>query len=226
MNIRSILMRSLPTQPCLLCGALSHDGTWCADCDADLPRLLAAHCPICALPTTQGEICGHCLKKMPPFDHTVAAFTYAFPVDKLIGALKFHERLTLVNSLADAVSKQIEFRADCIVAMPLHPLRLRERGFNQSLLLARRIAKTLRIPLLVDACQRIRNTTPQSTLPWKERDKNMRDAFNCAIGFGGKHVAIVDDVLTTGASVGELAKVLRQSGANEVSAWVVARTLP
>lgn len=226
LDIRSIFMRTLPAQPCLLCGALSHDGVWCTACNHDLPRLTAAHCPICALPTVHGETCGHCLKKMPPFDHTVAAFTYDFPIDKLIGALKFNERLNLVNSLADALATQIEFRADCLVAMPLHPMRLRERGFNQSLLLARRIARSLNIPLLVNACQRTRNTTPQSTLPWKERDKNMRDAFSCSTDFEGKHVAIVDDVLTTGASVGELAKVLRHHGAKEISAWVVARTLP
>lgn len=163
---------------------------------------------------------------MPPFDHTVAAYLYAFPVDKLIGALKFNERLSLANSLADAVSRQVEFPADCIMPVPLHPQRLRERGFNQSLLLALRIAKNLRIPLLANSCQRVRNTTPQSTLPWKERDKNMRDAFSCDGDFDGKHIAIVDDVMTTGASIGELAKVLRQRGAREVSAWVVARTLP
>jgi ComF family protein len=173
-----------------------------------------------------GDICGACLQKTPPFGHTVAAFTYAFPIDKLIGALKFHENLTLVNCLADALARQVELLPDCIVAMPLHPQRLRERGFNQSLLLAKRISKTLAIPLLHDACLRTRNTTPQSSLPWKERDKNVRAAFSCSIDFTGQHVAIVDDVMTTGSSAGELAKVLRECGATQISAWVVARTLP
>jgi ComF family protein len=227
-DIGTIFARLLPAQPCLLCGAASHNGLCCADCDADLPRLSEDHCPVCALPTLAGSVCGHCLKQAPAFDYTVAAFSYRFPVDKLIQALKFRDRLILNNYLAQAVVQRITARADCIVAMPLHPLRLRERGFNQSLLLARRISRKLHIPLLPDACERIRNTPPQSTLPWKERDKNMRQAFACTANSGirGKHVAIVDDVMTTGASIGELARILKQAGAREVSAWVVARTLP
>jgi ComF family protein len=218
----------LPAQPCLLCGAASHDGLCCANCDADLPRLTEDHCPICALPTLAGSICGHCLKHPPAFDHTVAAFKYKFPADKLIQALKFRDHLILTNFLAQAVVRQVATGADCIVAMPLHPVRLRERGFNQSLLLARHISRKLHIPLLPNACERVRNTPPQSALPWKERDKNMRQAFSCKADSGvrGKHVAIVDDVMTTGASVGELARALKQAGASEVSAWVVARTLP
>jgi ComF family protein len=158
----------------------------------------------------------------------VAAFAYAFPVDKLIQALKFNERLILVNYLADALVKRANSMPDRLVALPLHPTRLRERGFNQSLLLAQRIAQRMNIPLLSSLCERVRNTPPQSTLPWKERDKNMRQAFICTpnADVRGKHVAIVDDVMTTGASIGELARALKQAGASEVSAWVVARTLP
>ena len=218
----------LPAQPCLLCGANTHDGLCCAACDADLPRLTDDHCPICALPTLAGSICGQCLKQPPPFDHTVAAFSYKFPLDKLIQALKYRDRLILVNFLADALTRSITTKPDCIVALPLHPARLRERGFNQSLLLARQISRRLDLPLLADACERVRNTPPQSSLPWKERDKNMRQAFACKPGADvrGKHVAVVDDVMTTGASIGELARALKKAGASEVSAWVVARTLP
>lgn len=228
LNIRPLLAHLLPAQPCLLCGALSHDGLCCAACDADLPRLDAAHCPVCALPTMAGEVCGQCLKDPPAFDRTVAAFSYSFPVNQLIKALKFHERLILVDFLADRLAAQVEVRPDLLVALPLHPARLQERGFNQSQLLAARIAKRLRVPLLADACRRVRDTPPQSALPWKERGKNMRGAFEVAASAGlrGKHVAIVDDVMTTGASTGELARALKQAGASEVSVWVVARTLP
>jgi len=227
-DIGAKFTRFLPAQPCLLCGTNTHDGLSCAACDADLPRLTEEHCPVCALPALSGSICGRCLKQAPPFDHTVAAFSYQFPLDKLIQALKYRERLILVNYLADSLTRHITTRPDCIVALPLHPARLRERGFNQSLLLARRISRQLGIPLLADACERVRNTPPQSSLPWKERDKNMRQAFACKPGadMRGKHVAVVDDVMTTGASVGELARALKQAGASEVSAWVVARTLP
>jgi ComF family protein len=156
----------------------------------------------------------------------VAVFAYAFPVDKLVQALKFGEQLLLAPQLAGRLAQRIETRPDCIVAMPLHPARLRERGFNQSLELARRIAVKLGIPLLERACQRIRDTPPQSALPWKERGRNMRKAFACTGDLSGKHVAVVDDVMTSGASINELAEALRQAGAREVSAWVVARTLP
>ena len=218
----------LPAQPCLLCGASSHDGLCCAACAADLPRLSAEHCPVCALPTLAGSICGHCLKQPPPFDHTVAAFGYKFPLDKLIQALKYRDRLILVNFLAEALVQRITTQPDCIVALPLHAIRLRERGFNQSLLLAHQISRRVGIPLLADACNRVRNTPPQSSLPWKERDKNMRQAFACKPGADvrGKHVAVVDDVMTSGASIGELARALKKAGAKEVSAWVAARTLP
>ncbi|MDH2915441.1 MAG: ComF family protein [Gallionella sp.] len=218
----------LPAQPCVLCGAFSRDGVCCAACDTELPRLPATHCPACALPTLAGELCGKCLQQPPAFDHTVAAFSYSFPINQLIKALKFHERLLLANLLADELASRIPERPDLIVALPLHPLRLRERGFNQSQLLAARLSKQLNIPLLTDACRRVRDTPPQSKLPWKERDKNMRHAFAISpdVDIQSKHVAIVDDVMTTGASIGEMAHMLKQAGARKVSAWVVARTLP
>lgn len=228
LNIGAKFKRLLPAQPCLLCGSFSKDGLCCAACAAELPRLPAQLCPMCALPTPAGAICGACLKQPPAFDHTVAAFRYAFPVDKLIQALKFNEHLILADYLANALAERIETRPHGIVALPLHPARLRERGFNQSLLLARCLALKLDIPLLHDACERVRDTPPQSSLPFKERDKNMRQAFACLHQgrIHGKHLAIVDDVMTSGASLGELARELKRAGACQVNAWVVARTLP
>jgi len=132
----------------------------------------------------------------------------------------------LTQGLADALARRVELQPDFIVAMPLHPLRLRDRGFNQSVELARRIGHKLALPLLPHACQRVRDTPPQSVLSWKERGKNMRDAFVCNEDLSGKHIAVVDDVMTSGASINEVALTLRHAGAAEVSAWVVARTLP
>jgi ComF family protein len=226
LDIGTKLERWLPAQPCLLCGAYSRNGAWCAACDAALPYLTAPHCPLCALPTHNGNICGRCLKRKPQFDRTTAVFAYAFPLDKLVQALKYGERLTLANCLADRLAHRIEIRPDCIIPMPLYPVRLRERGFNQSLELARRIASKLDIPLLPHACRRIRDTPPQSLLAWKKRGKNVRKAFACKQDLRGKHIAVVDDVMTSGASLNEVATVLRRAGATEVSAWVVARTLP
>jgi ComF family protein len=163
---------------------------------------------------------------MPSFDATSAAFAYAFPVDKLVQAVKFSGRFALTNQLADALALRIATRPDYIVAMPLHPLRLRERGFNQSQLLAERLSRHFGISLLTNICSRTRNTQPQSSLPWQERDKNMRGAFNCSADLAGKHIAIVDDVMTTGTTIEELARTLRHKGAVKVSAWILARTLP
>jgi len=181
---------------------------------------------VCGLPTIKGDICGKCLAHAPNFDATSAAFAYAFPVDKLVQAVKFSGRFALTNQLADALASRITARPDNIVAMPLHPLRLRERGFNQSHLLAQRLARHFGITLLTDICSRTRNTPPQSSLPWQERGKNMRGAFNCSADLTGKHIAIVDDVMTTGTTIDELARTLRHNGAVKVSAWVLARTQP
>jgi ComF family protein len=156
----------------------------------------------------------------------VAVFAYAFPLNKLILALKYGEKFQLATLLGDLLAQRVTVAPDCIIAMPLHPTRLKERGFNQSLQLAQRIGQQLKLPVLPLACQRMRNTPSQSTLPWNERGKNMRKAFSCLADVAGKHVAIVDDVMTTGATLNELALALINAGATEVSAWVVARTLP
>jgi len=216
----------MPGQPCILCGTFSDNGVWCESCDADLPRLGKAHCPVCGLPTLNGDICGKCLKHAPSFDSTLSSFAYAFPIDKLVQAIKFSGRIALVNQLADTLSSRIVTHPDYIIAMPLHPMRLRERGFNQSQLIAQRLVKSLGVSLLTDVCKRTRNTTPQSSLPWQERGKNMRNAFTCVADLSGKHIAIVDDVMTTGTTIEELARTLREKGAIKVSAWVLARTLP
>jgi ComF family protein len=115
---------------------------------------------------------------------------------------------------------------DAIVPMPLAPGRLAERGFNQALEIARPVARRTGIPLLPHACRKVVETAPQAALPWIERAKNVRRAFVCDAGLRGKRIAVVDDVLTTGATLNELARVLRKAGAREISGWVVARTLP
>ena len=228
LNIRKGIEHFLPAQPCVLCGSMNHDGLWCGPCDRALPYLDTPHCPVCALPTPAGEVCGQCLKQPPLFTSTVAVFGYSFPLDKLIQAMKYGEKLALAHAFAKKLAQRVDTDAlpDYLIPMPLHPAKLRERGFNQSLLLAAKIARDHGLKLLPDACQRVRDTPPQSALPWKERKKNVRNAFRCDIDLTGKRIALVDDVLTTGASLDALAAVVRQQGATEISAWVVARTLP
>jgi len=228
LNIRTVIEHIQPAQPCVLCGSMSHDGLWCAACDKAMPYLDTPHCPVCALPTLSGEVCGQCLKQLPLFNSTSAVFSYSFPLDKLILAMKYGEQLVLAHALARKLAQRIDKNSlpDCVLPMPLHPTKLRERGFNQSLLLAATVARELDIQLLPDSCQRVRDTPPQSALPWKERGRNVRNAFRCDQDLTGKHIALVDDVLTTGASLNALSAAAQQRGATQISAWVIARTLP
>jgi ComF family protein len=227
LNISAKIKQLLPAQPCMLCGAMSRNGLCCKACEASLPYLAAAHCPICALPSSLGEVCGHCLKNPPVFTRTVAAFSYQFPLDKLIQGLKYRQQLALADFFADKLLHKIdpENLPDYLIAMPLHPAKLRQRGFNQAQLIAAKLAKKLHLPFLPHACKRLRDTPSQTTLPWRERSKNMTGAFHCEMDLSGKRVALIDDVLTTGASLNALADAVQKCGANDISAWVVARTV-
>lgn len=173
-------------------------------------------------------MCGPCLARPRPIAATVAVLVYRFPVDAVIHALKYGGRLSIAPVLGELLLRRVQalLAPDLLVPMPLHPARLRERGFNQALEIARRVARACRIPLAADACVRLRNTAPQVSLPWKERSGNVRGAFACNRPLDGLRVALVDDVMTTGATLNELAETLRKGGAAEVHAWVLARTLP
>ncbi len=227
LSMSSKFRHFLPAQPCVLCGAMSHHGIWCAPCQADLPYLGVGHCPVCALPSALGEICGECVKKPPIFKRTTAVFGYQYPVNKLIQNLKYAEQLPLAHALALQLAHKIDHTTlpDYVVAMPLHPERLRERGFNQSLLIAQTVAQCHHLKLLPHACQRTYNTKPQTSLAKEQRIKNMRGAFQCSVDLTDKHIALVDDVLTTGASLGALAVAVQACGANTIENWVVARTI-
>lgn len=184
-------------------------------------------CPSCALPTTDGNLCGHCLKKARGFTSTLAAFTYAFPVDALIQALKYGSNLAAAGPLAQPLIQCAGAQAlpDLLIPMPLHPSRLKERGFNQSAEIAKILARALNIPIALDVCSKVRDTAPQASLPLKERGSNVKGAFACSIDLSGKRVAMVDDVMTSGATLNELAKTLAKHGAPEINAWVVARAI-
>ena len=214
---------------CLLCAGPSAGALLCAPCDADLPRmsrLAREQCDTCAIPLTSGDRCGACLTHPPAYDHVCAPFTYAFPADALVQALKYRGMLAIAPLFGGAIAASLGQRPDVIIPMPLADARLRERGFNQSQEIARQVAKLTGIPLLPRACRKVRDTAPQAALPWKERAKNVRKAFVCDEDFAGFHVAVVDDVMTTGATLNELARNLKQAGAARVTGLIVARTLP
>jgi ComF family protein len=226
MRLAPLLAAWMPP-PCVFCGATGrHDGV-CAPCRADLPGWSAARCPICAIETANAHTCGRCLQTPPAFVRTVAAASYAFPLDAAIVRLKYGKTLTLVSALASLLQHAVgeEARPHAIVPMPLSAARLRERGFNQAAELAGVATVHLKIPVLLDAAMRTRDSVPQASLPLAERKSNVRGAFTCrADRVSGLHVAIVDDVMTTGASLEELASELRRAGAQSVTCWVVART--
>ena len=221
----------LLTQDCLLCGQTGGGEILCRACADDLPRLPSPRCPCCALPTAAGELCGRCLAHPPHYDRTLAAFNYGFPLDKLIQSFKYGHRLSLSayfgRELLDAAQPAAaSLNLDMIVPLLLHYARLRERGFNQALELARPVAAGLGLPLDTGVCVRTRATPPQAGLPWKEREHNIRGAFACLRDLSGQRVLLIDDVMTTGASLDECARTLKLHGAAEVTLLIVARTLP
>ena len=213
---------------CLLCGAPSGAATLCAGCLADLPWHRQPQCPCCALPTPGGAVCGACLRHPPAFDRTHAALAYAFPLDRMIPRLKYHGQLAVAPALGDCLADSVAAlpRPDRLVAMPLHAQRLRERGFNHAGEIARAVARRLEVPLDTTSCRRIRDTPPQMGLKHADRRRNVRGAFACSGDVQGMRIAVVDDVMTTGTSLDELAKTLKAAGAAAVETWVVARTLP
>jgi ComF family protein len=198
----------------------------CTDCDADLPRLGAELCPRCALASPAGAVCGRCLTQPPAYDATCAALAYAFPADVLIQSLKFRGELALAPLLGGLLSKCLSTEnIGCIIPVPLSPARLRARGFNQALEIARSVAAATRARLAPELCERSRETGAQMELPLKERAQNVRGAFRCPTVVSGT-IAVLDDVMTTGATLDEIAATLKRAGAARVVNWVVARTPP
>ena len=211
---------------CLLCAADSSGGLLCPDCENDLPKLPEKLCPQCSTETTLGERCGACLKEPPAFTQTIALFRYEFPLDRLIQALKYGHQLPIATWLGQLLSKKITAADhDLILPLPLHPSRLKSRGFNQSIEIARTISRALNIPMNKDCLSRTRATAPQTTLPLKERARNVRGAFESTSNFTDKRILLVDDVMTTGSTLRECARILKLHGAAQITLLVVARAL-
>ena len=224
-RVRALVEAWALPQRCVFCGVARPDDGICAGCRNDLPGRGAARCPVCANLTTAAQVCGECLSHRPSFSRTDVAASYRFPLDSAILRLKYGGDLAVAEPLAALLVQQMahEPPPDLLVPMPMAPSRLRERGFNQALEIARGLSGRLDLPLATDVCHRTRHTPPQASLPWDERRRNIRGAFACEKDLSGKRVAIVDDVLTTGATLNELARTLLRAGATEVVGWVVAR---
>lgn len=219
---------------CHLCGSLlSGQLDACADCRAELPWLHAA-CRHCAeplfLPAGQRGICGQCQVAAPAIAQIESAFRYRYPLDRLVQRFKFERNLEvgqlLATLFADEMTRRIQEkrveRPMLLLPVPLHPRRERERGFNQAVILARTLEKRLEIPMSGELL-RTRDTPVQSGLDRKTRRRNLRGAFRVT-GNLPTHVAIVDDVSTTGSTLAEIAGLLARHGVQRVDAWVLAKT--
>lgn len=222
--------RLLPT-PCTLCADPTTDGEIiCRPCQTQLPTN-PVHCPRCALPlpATQpnSAVCGQCLRKPPAFDSALAPLIYAPPVSHLISQLKYHRRLATGQTFARLIGQRVaaleQPLPDAIIPVPLHRQRLRQRGFNQSVEIARPLAKLINRPLLINQAERHKITAPQTGLSGPARRKNLRGAFTVNSSISQRRVALIDDVMTTGSTASELATTLKKAGVAEVAIWVVAR---
>ncbi|MFO1273840.1 MAG: ComF family protein [Rubrivivax sp.] len=231
MSAATLLSRfALPSQ-CEVCRAWNGHRL-CDDCvsrfGAPRPR-----CVACALPVPAGvERCGECLRDPPPFEHTVCAADYGFPWDRLVSAFKFDAQVDLAGPLAGRLAAAVRAAGrplpDLVLPVPLAPRRLAERGYNQAWELARRVARDLGLPAQADALARPLETAHQADLPRAERMRNLRAAFvvepRARGRLAARRVALVDDVLTTGATAREATRALLAAGAAAVQVWVLART--
>ena len=219
---------------CVLCGDRFGVGGFrglCPGCRGDLPEGDLA-CPVCGIAQPRAERCGACRKRPPAQDSLWAAHAYRFPLDTLLKGYKYRYRMPQGRVLQDlfleaalgAAERDALALPDLLIPVPLPPAKLRERGFNQSLELAKPVAKALGLRIDHRLVRRVRATPSQAGLPPTSRARNVRKAFRCDRSVAGRAVAIVDDVVTTGSTVGEVTKTLKRAGAARVAVWTLART--
>lgn len=231
---------SLLPGACALCAATGRH-VLCSSCETRFFSSQVARCRCCALPLPAEArdpallLCGACLRDPPAFDATVVAADYAAPVDQLVLGLKFAGKLALAPLFADRLRDALLRSTvgdmplpSCLTAVPLGGERLRTRGFNQALEIARPLSAALGVPVAARLLVRLRETTAQATLAPPERRLNLRGAFMlqpAMVGaVRGQHVGVVDDVMTTGATLDAVATVLKRFGASRVTNLVFART--
>ncbi|MEE9310253.1 MAG: ComF family protein [Cocleimonas sp.] len=222
---------------CVLCNsAVSRSISLCQSCEDDLP-LLEHACKQCGLPLNSADVidsvCGQCLKNPTAVDYTVCLYHYQVPLNHLITELKYKQKLVYAEVLGQLLSKRVEGRVegnavdipDCILPVPLYRGRLVKRGFNQSLEIAQPVSKRLKVPIEETLARRIKKTRSQTDLDAIQRSKNMRGCFEISpkVSKSYDHVVIIDDVVTTGSTVNELAIVLKESGVKKVGVWSIAR---
>ena len=198
----------------------------CVECLQHIKPIGPA-CYHCASPLPEGDflICGHCCKNKPYVDQVIAAYHFEEPLRTLLHEFKYHEGLYLCSFLATLIANAIPPAAkntQCLIPVPMHPKRLCQRGFNQAAELTKQLGHSLKLPYDLSLCKKITNTAPQASLNADQRRKNLQNAFSAGL-LPYQHVTIVDDLLTTGSTVNELAKILKKQGVVQVDVWCCAR---
>lgn len=227
----------LAPRGCALCDQTLAPGAFpgvCMACLLAMPGANRLRCARCGLPASAGadrQACP-CSTAAPGFDQTVAVADYVAPLDRVVTSLKFGRQLNLARPLGELLATRWlgsspAVHLDCLVPVPLSASRLAQRGFNQALEMARSMAASVRTPLPVMPfkLRRVRDTPPQTGLSLDERRRNLVGAFSCDGRFDGLHVGLVDDVMTSGSTLTEAARILKAAGARSVIALVVARTM-
>jgi ComF family protein len=214
---------------CLLCGLMPTTDGLCFACEEALPWQQTV-CPQCAQPMPENILCGDCLRYKHCYDQIIAPLRYEQTVRYLITQFKFHEQLICADLLSVLLIKHLSahpdfVQPDLLLPVPLHRVRMKHRGFNQALELSKSLAAALSIPLDRKILYKKEDSAPQSSLDFKTRKKNIKNRFGLSGKVAGLHVAIIDDVVTTGSTVNEIAALLKQNGALRVSVYAVARTV-
>jgi ComF family protein len=221
-------------QTCLLCDEPADaEMPMCVACETELPWL-GDHCITCALPLAAADMrCGECLLEPPAFEQVVVPWLYGFPVDSLITRFKHNAKWPFGHLLADVLGQYLQHRfeedvprPEALLPVPMAKQRLRQRGFNQAAMLARWLGKSLDLPCEEQVLRRLQNTSAQQDLDAKARKRNLLQAFslNPDAQVKGRHLALIDDVLTTGATAQALARLLMNAGAVRVDVYCLART--
>jgi ComF family protein len=242
-NFKSLIkaiLKGIKQKRCLFCDETTYnDQAICLPCFQDLPWN-THHCSRCALPLPKLQdannkpilniACGECISEPPPFTSTLACFRYDIPVDKAIRILKYNRKqyfaTLFAHFLAPKVQQfyQVEPLPSCLIPVPIHRSKLKERGFNQAQLLSQKLSRILSIPSYSNFLQKTKPTPPQTGLNKLERTRNLKDSFKLTANVSGMHIALVDDVVTTRATADLLSQLLINAGAERVDVWCIART--
>ena len=218
----------LPTI-CILCNQFHKSSLAVCSFCTEFIKPLGPACQHCAhpLPDASYLICGQCIKKPPHFDRALISYIFEEPLRSLLHHFKYYNGLYLSSFLSQLMLQAIQkqsITAECLIPVPMHPKRIKQRGFNQAAILAKRLARQLNLPYDVKSCQKIINTSPQASLDSEHRRKNLRHAFHVT-PLPYQHVILVDDLLTTGCTANELAYTLKKTGVQKVDIWCCARTV-